>query len=104
MSRADPLTPARVATLALVGAGVILLAAPFWFTFVFATQARADIFASPPPVWFGTQFVSHVQLLLERLPFWRYIGMSLYVATMTTALNRLLCVRVCDATAVHEFA
>ena len=83
MSRADRLTPARFMTLTLVGAGVVLLAAPFWFTFVFATQARADIFASPPPVWFGTHFLTNLQLLLERLPFWRNLGMSLYVATMT---------------------
>ena len=90
MSRAERLTPARVATLAVVGAGVVLLAAPFWFTFVFATHARADIFASPPPLWFGTHLLSNLQLLLERLPFWRNLGMSLYVATMTTALNLLL--------------
>ena len=90
MSRAERPTPARIATFALVGAGVVLLAAPFWFTFVFATQARADIFASPPPAWFGTHFIANLQLLLERLPFWRNLGMSLYVASMTTALNLLL--------------
>jgi multiple sugar transport system permease protein len=99
-----PVPPARVAALVLVGAGVVLLAAPFWFTFVFATQARADIFASPPPVWFGTHFLSNVQLLLERLPFWRNLGMSLYVACMTTALNLLLCALAGYAFAVHEFA
>ena len=60
MSRVERLTPAKAATLALVGAGVVLLAAPFWFTFVFATQARADIFASPPPAWFGTHFLSNL--------------------------------------------
>ena len=49
MSRTERWSPARVAALLLVGAGVVLLAAPFWFTFVFATHARADIFASPPP-------------------------------------------------------
>src|ERR1700741_512383 len=104
MSRADRLTPAGGAPLALVGAGVILLAAPFWFTFVFATQARADIFASPPPVWFGSHLLTNVQLLLERLPFWRNLGMSLYVATVATALNLLLCALAGYAFAVHEFA
>ena len=104
MSHADRLTPSRVMTLALVGAGVVLLAAPFWFTFVFATQARADIFASPPPIWFGTHFLSNVALLLERLPFWRNLAMSLYVASMTTALNLLLCALAGYAFAVHEFA
>jgi len=103
MSRADRLTPAQAATLALVGAGVVLMAAPFWFTFVFATHARQEIFASPPPAWFGTHLLSNVQLLLERLPFWRNLGWSLYVAGMTTALNLLLCSLAGYAFAVHEF-
>ncbi len=101
--RSSRVTPARLVAFALVGAGVVLLAAPFWFTFVFATHARADIFASPPPVWFGTHFLSNVGLLLERLPFWRNLGMSLYVATMTTVLNLLLCSLAGYAFAVHEF-
>jgi multiple sugar transport system permease protein len=103
MSRADVTTPARAAALALVAAGVVLLAAPFWFTFVFATHARQEIFASPPPAWFGTHFADNVRLLLERLPFWRNLALSLYVATMTTALNLLLCSLAGYAFAVHEF-
>ena len=104
MSRAEALTPSRVITLLLVAAGVVLLAAPFWFTFVFATQSRAAIFATPPPLWFGTHFLDNLRLLLERLPFWRNLGLSLYVATMTTALNLLLCALAGYAFAVHEFA
>jgi len=103
MSRAEKAGAGRVVALVLVGAGVLLLAAPFWFTFVFATQARADIFASPPPVWFGSHFAANVGLLLERLPFWRNLGLSLYVASMTTALNLLLCALAGYAFAVHEF-
>ncbi len=103
MSRADRMTPARAAALALVAAGMVLLAAPFWFTFVFATHARQEIFASPPPAWFGTHFADNVRLLLERLPFWRNLALSLYVATMTTALNLLLCSLAGYAFAVHEF-
>jgi len=102
MSRAD-LHPARLAAFLLVGAGVVVLAAPFWFTFVFATHARQEIFASPPPAWFGTHFLSNVSLLLERLPFWRNLSLSLYVAAMTTALNLLLCSLAGYAFAVHEF-
>ena len=102
MSRAD-LHPTRLAAFLLVGAGVVVLAAPFWFTFVFATHARQEIFASPPPAWFGTHFLSNVSLLLERLPFWRNLSLSLYVAAMTTALNLLLCSLAGYAFAVHEF-
>jgi multiple sugar transport system permease protein len=103
MARTDSFSPARLTAALLVAAGVMLLAAPFWFTFVFATHARSEIFASPPPAWFGTHFLSNVALLLERLPFWRNVGLSLYVAAMTTALNLLLCSLAGYAFAVHEF-
>jgi multiple sugar transport system permease protein len=103
MARSERITPARLVAAALVVAGIVLLAAPFWFTFVFATHARSEIFASPPPLWFGTHLLSNIQLLLERLPFWRNLGLSLYVATMTTALNLLLCALAGYAFAVHEF-
>ena len=103
MPRAETLTPSRAVTLLLVATGVVLLAAPFWFTFVFATHAREQIFTSPPPMWFGTHFLSNLNLLLERLPFWRNVSLSLYVASMTTALNLLLCSLAGYAFAVHEF-
>jgi multiple sugar transport system permease protein len=95
--------PQRLIAYALVGAGVVILVAPFWFTFVFATHSRTEIFASPPPLWFGTHFLSNLQLLLERLPFWRNLGISLYVAGMTTALNLLLCSMAGFAFAVYDF-
>lgn len=95
--------PQRLVAYALVGAGVVILVAPFWFTFVFATHSRTEIFASPPPLWFGTHFLSNLQLLLERLPFWRNLGISLYVAGMTTALNLLLCSMAGFAFAVYDF-
>lgn len=89
--------------LLLIAAGVVVMIAPFWFTFVFATHSRTEIFASPPPLWFGTHFLSNLELLLERLPFWRNLGISLYVAGMTTALNLLLCSMAGFAFAVYEF-
>jgi multiple sugar transport system permease protein len=95
--------PARVIALAFVGAGLVIMVAPFWFTFVFATHSRAEIFASPPPLWFGTHFMDNLALLLERLPFWRNLAMSLYVASMTTLLNLVLCSMAGFAFAVYEF-
>lgn len=95
--------PHRLFALGVIGAGMLILIAPFWFTFVFATHSRAEIFASPPPLWFGTHFLSNLQLLLERLPFWQNLGWSLYIASMTTALNLLLCSMAGFAFAVYEF-
>ena len=93
----------RLIALALVGAGALVLMAPFYFTFVFATHARSDIFNTPPPLWFGSQLLDNISLLLGRLPFWRNLGISLYVAGMTTALNLLLCAMAGFAFAVYDF-
>ena len=94
---------ARAVAYAFVGAGALLLVAPFWFTFVFASHQRSAIFNTPPPLWFGTAALANIDLLLERLPFWRNFGMSLYVAGMTTALNLLLCSMGGYAFAMYEF-
>jgi len=88
---------------AAVAAGAVPLIAPFFFTFVFATHTRSEIFNSPPPVWFGIAAPGNLDLLLERLPYWRNLGMSLYVASMTTVLNLFLCSLAGFAFAVYEF-
>jgi multiple sugar transport system permease protein len=98
--------PARAGALlgwSLVGLGALLLVAPFWFTFVFASHPRSEIFNSPPPLWFGSAAPRNLELLLERLPFWRNLAMSLYVASMTTLLNLLLCSMAGYAFAIYEF-
>lgn len=100
MSRADP---GRWAGHVLVAAGLVVMAAPFWFTFVFATRLRTEIFNVPPPLWFGSHLLDNIGLLLERLPFWRNLGTSLYVAGMTAALNLLLCSMAGYAFALYEF-
>ncbi len=87
----------------LILAGAALLIAPLYFTFVFATHGRSEIFNSPPPLWFGDQALSNLRLLEERLPFWRNLGMSLYVASMTTLLNLLLCSMAGYAFAIYQF-
>ena len=94
---------ARVLALLMLGLGVVILIAPFYFTFVFATHERAQIFNSPPPMWFGSHFVANLDLLTQRLPFWRNVWNSIYVALATTALNLLLCSLAGFAFAVYEF-
>lgn len=96
-------SPARAVAFALLAAGVVVMVAPFWFTFVFATRERAEIFSLPPPLWFGDHLLANLRLLADRLPFWRNLGMSLYVATMTTALNLVLCAMAGHAFAVYRF-
>jgi len=109
MARADPrhsraiAASGRAVGYAFVLAGMLTMMAPFYFTFVFATHARADIFAVPPPLWFGDQLFANLRVLFDTVPFWRNLGMSLYVAVMTTGLNLLLCSLGGFAFAAYEF-
>jgi multiple sugar transport system permease protein len=87
----------------LIGAGALMLLAPLYFTFVYATRLRTEIFSAPPPLWFGGSLIHNLDLLLERLPYWRNLGMSLYVAGVTTSLNLLLCSLAGFGFAMYEF-
>ncbi|MES2976938.1 MAG: carbohydrate ABC transporter permease [Pseudomonadota bacterium] len=77
--------------------------APFYFMFVFATQPRTEIFSMPPPLWFGDYFLNNFQILQAKIPFWRNLGWSLYVAIVNTALTLLFCAMGGYAFAVYNF-
>ena len=96
-------TPSRLAAYAVVGFGALLMLAPFYFMFVFATQSNAAIFNVPPPLWFGGELERNMATLTSRLPFWRNLGWSLYVALMSTALTLLFCSMAGYAFAMLEF-
>lgn len=87
----------------VVGLGALVMLAPFYFMFVFATQSRTEIFSLPPPVWFGDDFLANLKILTDRLPFWRNLGWSLYVALWSTALTLLFCSMGGYAFALFEF-
>lgn len=94
---------ARLGAWLIVGAGALVMCLPFYFMFVFASHASAEIFSVPPPLWFGGAAAHNLDLLQERLPFWRNIGMSLYVAIMQTALTLFFCSLAGYAFATYEF-
>ena len=87
----------------VVAIGALLMLAPFWFMFVFATHSRGEIFNLPPPVWFGDDLATNFKILTERLPFWRNLGWSVYVALMATVLTLLFCSMAGYAFALMEF-
>jgi multiple sugar transport system permease protein len=87
----------------VVGAGALVMLAPFWFMFVFATHSRSEIFQLPPPLWFGDDLGTNMKILTERLPFWRNLGWSLYVALGSTVLTLLFCSMGGYAFALMEF-
>lgn len=93
----------RWAAYGLVGVGALITLAPFYFMFVFATQSRSAIFNLPPPLWFGGDLAENMRILTSRLPFWRNLGWSLYVALASTALTLLFCSMAGYAFALMEF-
>ena len=95
------LAPWTARLIVLVGALVML--APFYFMFVFATHSRTAIFNLPPPLWFGADLLDNLQILTNRLPFWRNLGWSVYVAVASTALTLLFCSMAGYAFALMEF-
>jgi multiple sugar transport system permease protein len=92
-----------IAAYALVVAGALVMLAPFYFMFVFATHSRAEIFNLPPPLWFGDDLWANLGILTERLPFWRNLGWSVYVAVASTVLTLLFCSMAGYAFALFEF-
>jgi multiple sugar transport system permease protein len=93
----------RVAAYGVVGVGALIMLAPFYFMFVFATHSRTEIFNLPPPLWFGGDLLANMKILTERLPFWRNLGWSVYVALASTALTLLFCSMAGYAFAMFEF-
>ena len=79
------------AAYAFVAIGALIMLAPFYFMFVFATHSRTEIFSLPPPMFFGDDFFNNLKILTERMPFWRNLGWSLYVAIGSTVLTLLFC-------------
>ena len=75
----------------VVGVGALIMLAPFYFMFVFATHSRTEIFSLPPPLFFGDDFLNNLKILTDRMPFWRNLGWSLYVALASTLLTLLFC-------------
>jgi multiple sugar transport system permease protein len=87
----------------LVGVGALIMLAPFYFMFVFATHSRAEIFRLPPPLFFGDDFLLNLKILTSRVPFWQNLGWSLYVALASTALTLLFCAMGGYAFGMFEF-
>ena len=94
---------ARWAAYVIVAIGALIMLAPFYFMFVFATHSRTEIFNLPPPLWFGDDLITNLNILTERLPFWRNLGWSVYVALASTALTLLFCSMGGYAFALMEF-
>ena len=87
----------------VVGIGSLIMLAPFYFMFVFATQSRTEIFSLPPPMFFGDDLFANLKILTERMPFWRNLGWSIYVASASTVLTLFFCSMGGYAFAMYDF-
>ena len=87
----------------LVGVGALIMLAPFYFMFVFATHSRTEIFSLPPPLFFGDDFFNNLKILTDKMPFWRNLGWSVYVALWSTLLTLVFCSMGGYAFAMFEF-
>jgi len=88
---------------ALLAIGALIMLAPFYFMFVFATHSRTEIMSVPPPLLPGDDLLTNLRILTERISFWRSLGLSLYVALASTALTLLFCSMGGYAFALFEF-
>ncbi len=92
-----------LAAYCVVGVGALVMLMPFYFMFVFASHSRTEIFSLPPPLFFGDDFLNNLKILTDRMPFWRNLGWSLYVALASTVLTLLFCSMGGYAFALFEF-
>jgi multiple sugar transport system permease protein len=93
----------RAGAVLLLVLGGLLTLAPFYFMFIFATHPRQEIFSLPPPVWFGQNLDENYTNLLSRIPFWRNLWNSLYLAVLTTVTTLFFCSLGGFAFAMYEF-
>ena len=87
----------------MVGLGSLIMLAPFYFMFVFATHSKTEIFTLPPPLWPGTAFFENLKILTEKIHFWNSLGWSLYIALASTVLTLIFCSMGGYAFAMFEF-
>ena len=99
-------TPSQLAPRAayvMVALGAVVMLLPFYFMFVFASHSRTEIFNLPPPLFFGDSFLANMEILTNKIPFWRSLGWSLYVGLASTALTLLFCSMGGYAFAMFDF-
>ena len=102
-TRAPGLQHMHGGSLVVLGIGGLMMLAPFYFMFVFASHPRTEIFSMPPPMWFGDHFLSNLQILESKIPIWLNLGWSLYVALINTGLTLLFCAMGGYAFAMFNF-
>ena len=87
--------------LLLIGLALLILF-PFYWMIIGSTLSLTELNKYPPPLWISDQLITNVTLVLQR-GFARAFFNSIYLATMRTALQVLLCSLAGFAFAKYQF-
>ncbi|RKF20319.1 carbohydrate ABC transporter permease [Alginatibacterium sediminis] len=100
----NKLSKSHITAYICIAFGAVIMLAPFYFMFVYATHDNSSILSVPPPMFFGDALAENFAILIERLPyFWHNLGLSFFVAIAVTIANLLLCSMAGYAFAIFEF-
>lgn len=87
--------------LLLIGLALFILF-PFYWMIIGSTLSLTELNKYPPPLWISDQLITNVTLVLQR-GFARALFNSIYLATIRTALQVLLCSLAGFAFAKYQF-
>ena len=87
--------------LLLIGLALLILF-PFYWMIIGSTLSLTELNKYPPPLWVSNQLITNVTLVLQR-GFARALFNSIYLATIRTALQVLLCSLAGFAFAKYQF-
>jgi multiple sugar transport system permease protein len=87
----------------IIALGALIMIAPFYFMFVFATHPRDEIFSMPPPLAPAWAIPMNWGLLMRRVPFPTNFMWSVYVSVLTTGLTLFFCSMAGYAFAMYDF-
>lgn len=96
-------TPGKLVLYLLLIALALVTLFPFYWVFVLATHAQGDIYAAPPPFWFGANLAENYTTLTGRLPFLRNIWNSFYIAGLSTLFTVITSSLAGFAFAMYQF-
>ena len=87
--------------LLLIGLALLILF-PFYWMIIGSTLSLTELNKYPPPLWISDQLITNVTLVLQR-GFARALFNSIYLATIRTVLQVLLCSLAGFAFAKYQF-
>lgn len=67
----------QITAYSFVSFGAIVMLAPFYFMFVFATHDNTAIMSVPPPLWFGDELGNNLTALIDYLPYFGKLRLEL---------------------------